>query len=116
MVRLLADENFHGDAVKGLLARRPELDLIRVQDVGLFHTPDPDILAWASENDRVLLTHDKATIPPFANERINNGEGMPGVFVCHQMTVREIIEELLIIDTASEHHEWANVVWFLPFN
>jgi hypothetical protein len=35
MLRLLADENFHGDAIDGLLARRPELDLVRVQDVGL---------------------------------------------------------------------------------
>jgi predicted nuclease of predicted toxin-antitoxin system len=70
MVRLLADENFHGDAVKGLLARRPKLDLIRVQDVGLIHADDPVILAWAALNDRILLTHDKATIPAFAYERI----------------------------------------------
>lgn len=63
MVRLLADENFHGDAIDGLLARRPELDLIRVQDVGLSNADDPTVLARAARNDRILLTHDKATIP-----------------------------------------------------
>jgi predicted nuclease of predicted toxin-antitoxin system len=114
MVRLLADENFHGDAVKGLLSRRPELDLVRVQDVGLAQTDDPTILAWAAANDRILLTHDKTTIPGFAYERVIRGDPMPGVIVADQVTVREIIDEVLIIDTASEQIEWANQVWFLP--
>lgn len=114
MIRLLADENFHGDVVRGLLSRRPGLDLIRVQDVGLSQTDDPTILAWAAENDRILITHDKATVPAFAYERIGVGERMPGVFVADGMTVREIIDELLIIDTASDQIEWDNQVCFLP--
>lgn len=36
MLRLLADENFNGDIVRGLLLQKPDLDVIRVQDVGLF--------------------------------------------------------------------------------
>jgi hypothetical protein len=114
MVRLLADENFNGDVVDGLLARRPELDLVRVQDVGLNRTHDRIILAWAAENDRILLTHDEDTIPGFAYERVGAGEMMPGVFVANRMTVGEIIDELLMIDTASEQHDWANQVLFLP--
>ena len=35
MWRLLADENFNGDIVRGVLLRHPDLDLVRVQDVGL---------------------------------------------------------------------------------
>ena len=34
MLKLLADENFNGDIVRGLFLRRPELDLVRIQDVG----------------------------------------------------------------------------------
>jgi predicted nuclease of predicted toxin-antitoxin system len=114
MVRLLADENFNGDAVNGLLSLRSETNLIRVQDVGLTQTPDPEILSWAAANDRILLTHDKTTVPKFANERIDLGQQMPGVFICDQMTVREIIDELSLIDTASEQAEWADCVWYLP--
>ena len=72
------------------------------------------ILAWAAENDRILLTHDEDTIPGFAYERVGAGEMMPGVFVANRMTVGEIIDELLMIDTASEQHDWANQVLFLP--
>ena len=35
MLRLLSDENFNGDIVRGLGLRQPDLDLLRVQDVGL---------------------------------------------------------------------------------
>ena len=57
MLRLLVDENFNGDIVRGLLLRRPDLDLVRVQDVEYEEAEDPTILAWAAENDRILLTH-----------------------------------------------------------
>jgi hypothetical protein len=43
-VRLLTDENFNGAILRGIVRRLPELDIIRVQDVGLMATDDPDIL------------------------------------------------------------------------
>ena len=50
MVRLLSVENFNGDIVRGMLIRRPDLDLVRVQDVGLETTEYPGILSWTAEN------------------------------------------------------------------
>ncbi len=44
MLRLLADENFNGYIIRGLLYRRPDLALVRVQDVGLGEADDPTIL------------------------------------------------------------------------
>ena len=35
MLRFAADENFNGDIVRGLLRRNPNVDIVRVQDVGL---------------------------------------------------------------------------------
>jgi predicted nuclease of predicted toxin-antitoxin system len=68
MLRLLADENFNGDIVRGLLLREPELDLVRVQDVGLASVDDPEIIVWAAENNRIILTHDRATLADCAFE------------------------------------------------
>jgi len=76
MLRLLADENFNGDIVRALLLRQPDLDIVRVQDVGLAGVDDPDILAWAAGNDRIVLTHDRATLPDYAYERLAAGEKM----------------------------------------
>jgi predicted nuclease of predicted toxin-antitoxin system len=62
-VRFVADENFNRRIVTGLLPRIEDLDLVRVQDVGLAGGDDPTVLGWAAEHGRVLLTHDAATIP-----------------------------------------------------
>ena len=35
MLLLAADENFNNDIVRGLLRRRPALDIVRIQDEGL---------------------------------------------------------------------------------
>ncbi len=79
MLRLLADENFNNNILRGLRLRKPDVDVVRVQDVGLAGAEDFDILDWAAQEGRVLLTHDEATIPHYAYERIRAGQPMAGV-------------------------------------
>ena len=80
-MKFLADENFDGDVLRGLRRRQPDMDLVRVQDVGLMATADPLILAWAAREERILVTHDADTVPHFAYQRIAAGQRMPGVLV-----------------------------------
>ena len=65
-MKFLADENFDNTIVRGLMRRKADIDLIRVQDVGLSGEDDPIVLEWAAEEDRILLTHDVATITRYA--------------------------------------------------
>lgn len=58
MLLLVADENFNNDILRGLLRRDPSLDIVRIQDIGLTHAPDPEVLEWAARENPVLLTHD----------------------------------------------------------
>ncbi len=71
MVRFLADENFNNQIVRGILRQSPDVDVVRVQDVGLSGADDPTVLAWAAQENRVVLTHDVATMITFAYERID---------------------------------------------
>jgi predicted nuclease of predicted toxin-antitoxin system len=116
MLRLLADENFDHDLVRGVLRRRAELDLVRVQGVGLSQTSDPDVLAWAAREQRVLLTHDVNTMPHFAIERVRRGEPMTGVFIVHQegAAFSTIINDLLLLDECSDTSEWSDQIQYLP--
>jgi len=115
MVHLLSDENFNGDIVRGLFLRQPNIDLLRVQDVGLEETEDPDILAWAAVNNRIIVTHDRTTMPDFAYARVATGQPMPGVFVIDDhMAIRQAIEEILLIENGSEQAEWNGLVVYLP--
>ena len=115
MLRLLSDENLNGNLVRGLLRRQPDLDLLRVQDVNLLEAEDPDILEWAAARDRIVLTHDSATMPDFAYTRIVAEEVMPGLFVINdRMSVQRAIQEIVLMDECSEQSEWSNLVTYLP--
>jgi predicted nuclease of predicted toxin-antitoxin system len=70
MLKLLADENFDNTILRGLLRRQSDIDIIRVQDTELYGANDPTVLAWAAQENRILLTHDVATITCYAYERI----------------------------------------------
>src|SRR5260221_13649111 len=115
MVRLLADENFNGDIVRGLSLRNPNLDIVRVQDIGLLGTDDPTVLAAAADQNRIVLTHDRATMPDYAYARVVAGEPMPGVFVVNdRFPVGRAIDEILLIDASSDHDDWSDKVVHLP--
>jgi hypothetical protein len=59
-----------------------------------WHARDPVILSWAASEERILLTHDRETIPAFVYDRILAGEPMPGVFlVSNLMPKGRAIEE-----------------------
>ena len=115
MLRLVSDENFNGDIVRGLLRRHPELPLVRVQDVGLMQTRDPAILEWAAGQGRVLLSHDVSTVPPAAYQRVGEGKPMPEVFiVSDRMPIGRAIDEILFLSLDVESGEWKDQVIFLP--
>ena len=98
MLKFLADENFHNHIVRGARRRLSEIDLFRVHEVGLSGADDPTVLAWAADNDRVLLTHDVHTVWAFAAARIEKQLPMPGViFVTQPFLLAEVISDLLLM-------------------
>jgi len=115
VAKLLTDENFDSTIVRGLLRRNPGLDVIRVQDVDLEATPDQAILEWAADEGRILLTHDRDTMPNFAYERVRAGQPMPGVFlVSDLMPTGQAIEEILLAIECLSADECQNCVRFFP--
>src|SRR3989337_2216294 len=98
MLRLSVDENFNNDIVRGLLRRKPELDIVRIQDIGLSGADDSTVLKWATRENRVLLTHDVTTITRYSNERVQAGQQMPGVFeVPGAVSIGRAIEDILLL-------------------
>jgi hypothetical protein len=115
MLRLLSDESLRAAIVRGLLLQRPTLDLITVHAAGLRTAADPEILDWAAAENRIVVTHDRATMPTFAFERIVAGFRMPGMFVLPQsISISESIEEILLLNECTEQQEWDGKVVYLP--
>ena len=98
MIKLLADENLDNTIIRGLLRRNPDIDIVRVQDIDLPGEDDPIVLEWAADKGRILLTHDVATIPRHAYERVANNLAMPGVIEIHtDAPIGRVIEDLFMI-------------------
>lgn len=115
MIRFLLDENFNGKIVRGLRARKPDVDMIRVQDTEISGADDPMVLEWAAKEGRILLTHDLDTMTKYANERIEQGLPLAGViFVRDTLPIAKVIDDLLAVLGASEANEWENRTDFLP--
>lgn len=115
MIRFLVDQNFNEHIVDGMTRRAATLDFVHVRDVELAAASDSTVLEWAALESRVLLTHDRRTIPPIAHSRVAAGLPMPGVFVVRaDMPIGQAIDELLIAVHCLTQDECNQIVKFFP--
>jgi predicted nuclease of predicted toxin-antitoxin system len=115
VISLLADQNFNEHIVDGLMRRLPILDIVVAREVDLAEAQDAAVLHWAASHGRILLTHDRRTVPSFARSRVEAGLPMPGVFlVSDEMTVGRAVEELLIAVQCLSSEECEKTIRFFP--
>ena len=115
MLRLVSDENFDGDILRGLYRRNPSIDIVRIQDCGLSGAPDEDVLAWAATEGRIVLTHDRNTLPSYVYDRVQAALRMPGVFVVsHSISVGQAVDEILLAVECLAPDECKDLVKFFP--
>src|SRR5437763_1478651 len=117
MLRLASDADVHGEIIRGLHRRLPEIDLVRVQDALPEGTPDPEVLAWAAAENRLLITNDRNTMVGFAYQRTATGGPMPGLLATtNPQSIGEGLDDILLVaEYMPEDEIRAQVVVFLPF-
>ena len=115
MLRLLFDQDFNHDILRGLLLRLPDVDGVTALQAGLDEAPDPELLDWAAQQRRTVVTHDVNTMPDHAYRRIRQGEPVAGVFVVPQeLPIGQAIAELEVLAACSFESEWDNLIVFVP--
>ena len=115
MLRLVSDENFRGPIFDGLRNRCSELDVVRVQEVGLRTAEDPIILKWAAAESRVLITRDRQSMIGHAYDRVASGELMPGLIVlAEDLSTGQAIDQILMAAVCCSAEEVRDRVIFLP--
>lgn len=91
------------------------MDFLSAIDANLAGVPDPDVLALAAEQGRVLVSHDFQTMPRHFADFIEAHGLSPGLILVPQyLPIGEAIEELLLIWGASEPEEWHNRLQTIP--
>ena len=112
--KFLADANF--DLVMLVAIKRRELafDYQTALEAGLTGLQDPDVLAIAAREGRVLLTHDVRTIPQHFASFIGEHTSTGMLLVPQSLTRRHVVEDLLLVWTAMEAEEGTNRIMSLP--
>lgn len=112
--KLLADENFNAKIIVGLLRWEPSVDFQTAKQAGILGLADREVFAVAARERRLLVSHDRETMPGHFSRFIAESASAGVLIVSQNLPIREAIEEILLVWSASEADEWRNRIGFLP--
>ena len=82
-IRFQADADLNAEIVAGVLRREPGIDFQTADEVRLRGLLDPEVLALAAQENRILVTHDRRTMPRhFADYLLHHSYGLQTFLTC----------------------------------
>ena len=113
-IRYQADADFDKRVVRAVRRRESTIDFQLASEarsgLGLEGIPDDQVLAIAAQEKRILITHDRRTMPAHFANFIGMSES-PGVLIISQkMPLSVAVEHLITIWAASEAEEYINQI------
>ena len=113
-VRFRADADLNQIILLATIRREPAIYFQTAIAASLCCIADLEVLARAANDGRVLVTHDRKTMPRHFSEFISR-ETSPGLIVIPQsLSVAAVVDDLILIWSATEAEEWVNRIGILP--
>ncbi|MDJ0716476.1 MAG: DUF5615 family PIN-like protein [Prochloraceae cyanobacterium] len=116
-IRYLIDENLPNLYREQLLRRSSDLTVWAVGAPGAPSrgTLDPEILFWCEQNNFILVTKNRASMPVHLAEHLAQNHHIPGIFVLRpKATIGQIIDDLILIAEVSEMSEYRDRITHIP--
>jgi hypothetical protein len=115
VIRFLADACLAHTIVVGCLRREPAMDFKSAVTAGLEGKRDPEVLALAAQEYRILVTQDIRTMPRHFAKFLRDGNHSPGVILIPQFVPAGVaIDTLILIWAATETNDWADRISRVP--
>ena len=113
-IRFQADNDINEIILKAVWQLEPTIDIHTATEAGIVGLPDDQVLAKAAANNRLLISHDRKTMPRHFGRFITHTDS-PGLLIVPQkLPVAFVAEELLLVWLASEPEEWRNRIRSMP--
>jgi Domain of unknown function (DUF5615) len=112
--RFQADADFNHKIVLGLRRQEPSVDFMGAYDGGVVGMADPDVLRIAAESGRILVSHDRKTMPAYFARFLKKGSSPGVIIVPQEFDIGAAIEDLLLIWAATDANEWIGHLGFVP--
>ena len=112
-IGFLADADLKFQIIVAVRQLEPAVDFLSANEASLAGMKDPQVLLYAAQHGRMLVTHDRDTMPKHFYSFIKSHQS-PGIIVIPQsLRTSAAANDLVLMCAASKPEEWANqVVWF----
>jgi len=99
------------------LRREPRIDFQTAQAARLDDLVDEAVLRLAASQSRILVGHDKRTMPKALASFVASGGTSPGVLLVipQNAPIREVVETLILIWADDRASDWKNLIAKIPF-
>lgn len=116
-VRYLLDENLSPVWRHQLLHHQPDLMVWMIGDpfAPSQGTLDPEILIWCEENQFLLVTNNRRSMPVHLSAHLAEKRSIPGILVLRKnASMGPVIDDLLLIAEVGEADDFRNHIRYLP--
>ncbi|MBD2168030.1 DUF5615 family PIN-like protein [Calothrix membranacea FACHB-236] len=115
VVRFQADADLKQAIVTGAVRRQPNLDFQSANAAGLDGKKDSEVLQIAAQDGRVLVTHDRKTMPTEFGAFIMSQTSSGVLILSQNLPISDAIESLILVWETSIAEEWVNQIMSIPF-
>ena len=109
-----ADADLNQNIVTGVLRTEPAIDFQTATAAKLEGVKDKEVLAIAAKEKRILISHDRKTMPSEFAQFIANDRSYGVIIVSRKVPIETLIEELILIWAVSDAEEWVNRIAKIP--
>jgi hypothetical protein len=115
-IRFQADNDLKRIIVDATLRREPRVDFQTAQAARLNDLDDEAVLRLAASQSRILVSHDKRTMPRALSSFIASGGTSPGVLLVipQSAPIRDVVEALILIWADERADDWRNLIAKIP--
>ena len=113
-IRYQADADLNQAIVTGVLRQESTIDFQTAAAAHLQGLGDLEVLELAAEQGRILVTHDRKTMPSQFAEFIASYQSAGVLIVSKKIPIEIVIEELVLIWSVSSAEEWINRIAKIP--
>jgi hypothetical protein len=115
-IHFQADNDLKRIIVDATLRREPRIDFQTAQAARLDGLDDEAVLHQAASQSRILVSHDKRTMPAALASFVASGGTSPGVLLVipQSAPIREVVEALILIWADDRANDWTNLIAKIP--
>ena len=114
VIQFQADADLNQVIVTGTIRRQPTISFQTATEAGLAGLRDAEVLARSAKQQRILVTHDRRTMPTEFAEFIANSQSSGVLIVSRKTALEIVIEELILIWSVTTAAEWIDRIAKIP--